>query len=566
MLELSRAMLHPPRAAPALPAAAKVSHSPSTFPVTMPFNKPLTLALLLGSGAASYLLASLDPGLADLGLRRSLSNGSLYGLRDAEEFAQFQDSADVDRSIEERAQRAAGERCDRLLLYLPDPFADHGHGSQINTYLMGVTTATYLDRAMVLVEPPVEASKYPGGSQFGCPVDAFRETVTQTSLRKAATWEVKEGFPRGFSRLVDHPNWLSRGCPVPCAETHSYRDWAGLANKYHGGEFAEVTCNNPDGSETNVVVTGGAKLRQHFREHESIMVRGHPSPQAHQWATNLGATPDEAKLFSSLLSSTQIWDYVLGLMNKAGFLRLQPWLARDVELFLRSFDLPLGEDYSAIHVRRGDKLAVEARAEVVKFWRSQGHTDADNLPTEYVPFAHYLSKWDGPETCQRDANGEAIVQKHNVYVATDDPIVVHQEIAALPDHIDDDTILHNECHQLRFYFNPTDASAFHLNGDGEKGFEDQSEAREDSCFSRYQRNVASVADMMILSKAKTFIGEYNSNWGRVIRTMRVRLNPLEATSDSDRGEETKVMQVEEATRTLDTRIAWGSTRPRTPGY
>ena len=62
-------------------------------------------------------------------------------------------------------------------------------------------------------------------------------------------------------------------------------------------------------------------------------------------------------------------------------------------------------------------------------------------------------------------------------------------------------------------------SAFHLSGKvkGKK-------ATEDSCFARYDRNIVSFVDMIILSKARTFIGEYNSNWGRLIRTVRVRLN------------------------------------------
>ena len=50
--------------------------------------------------------------------------------------------------------------------------------------------------------------------------------------------------------------------------------------------------------------------------------------------------------------------------------------------------------------------------------------------------------------------------------------------------------------------------------------------------------------MIILSKARTFIGEFNSNWGRLIRTVRVRLdkNGLDGN-----------------THILDTRVAWGPT-------
>lgn len=473
--------------------------------------------LFLGAIMAPFLLSLNKTFIySDFGFRRSLSNGSLYSLKDAKQYSNLQASHDIDRSIENRArQNDEPDKCSRVFLYLPDYFADHGHGSQINTYIMGVTTATYLNRAMVLAEPPLEMNKYNGGSQFGCPIDAFHETMTKTSssLRGEPNWQIRENFPLGFSRLMEQPAWLSNGCPMPCADTHGYKDWVQLYKSYNGGDFMEMTCQNPDGTETNVVATGGGKLRQYFREHDPIMTRNHPSPEAAQWALNLGATPQEAKLFSNVKDTRKVWDFVLGLMNKAGFFKFQPWIARDTELFLKTFDLPMDDEYSAIHVRRGDKLAVEAAGEVIKYWGAQGHVDPNNLPTNYVPFAHYLSQWDGPDTCLSNDNGKVQVMKHNVYIATDDPIVVGQEIAALPNHVNENTILWNDCHQLTFYFNPSDASAFHLNGNGEDGFEQEEEGAEDSCFMRYHRNIASIADMMILSKARTFIGEYNSNWG-----------------------------------------------------
>lgn len=537
------------------------------------------LVLFLGAAMAPFLLSLDSNMISPFAFRRSLSNGSLYSLRDAEEYSNLQASHEIDHSIEKRAlENDEDDKCSRLFLYLPDPFADHGHGSQINTYIMGVTTATFQNRAMILVEPPLEHSRYPGGSQFGCPIDAFHETMTKTSLRSKTKWEVHADFPMGFSRLVHHPAWLSHGCDVPCRDTHSYSDWLQLAHvqRNKGEQFREVTCTNHDGTTSNVVVTADSRLRSYFRDFETSMTRNHPSDVAHQWAINLGATSNEAEIFSNnIKNDRKVWEYVLGLMNKAGFLKFQPWIARDVELFLKSFDLPLNKEYSAIHVRRGDKLEKESRGEVIKYWRSQGHTDPENLPTDYVPFAHYLSQWDKADVCPRNDKGEIEeIMKHNVYIATDDPLVVKQEIADLPvEHINENTILWNECHELTFYMNPTDESAFHLNGDGEHGFKDDSDNTPeggDNCFMRYHRNIASIADMMILSKAKTFIGEYNSNWGRVIRTMRVRLNSPVVQDDSGEGETGEVTQKAvnsfDFTKVLDTRIAWGSTVARTPGY
>ncbi len=61
--------------------------------------------------------------------------------------------------------------------------------------------------------------------------------------------------------------------------------------------------------------------------------------------------------------------------------------------------------------------------------------------------------------------------------------------------------------------------------------------------------------------------EFNSNWGRLLRSMRVRLTPLThllAHSESNakvrgRGDATNY------TMTVDFRVAWGSNEPNLPG-
>ena len=598
------------------------------------------LILLLGLSLISLDLQPYTPSQFYT-FRRSLGYSGIYSFKDSDVYSNLQSLDDIDTSIETKAILAASQnnknnnseennnhQCSNLFIYLPDLFSEHGHGSQINTYIMSIISATYLDRSLVLLEPPINSvtNRYAGGSQFGCPIDAFKEAMgvpsqSSSSLRGGgeegggdatsnASWSIRPSFPQGFSRLIQHPAFLSHGCSIPktCSffqgfndvvgsndgeeTTMEYKDWLKLYQtglNEDEGTLKEVTCTNIDGTKTNVVVTAGSKLRQYFRTNESTMVRSQDStsfysPTRATWASNLGATPQEVALFTSIQNPNQLWDYILGLLNKAGFMKLQPWIARDVETFLKTFDIPLDEEYSAIHVRRGDKLAFEARGEVERYWKSKGYSDMNKLPTDYVPFEHYLNQWDGPYTCNTNSEGMKEIQKHNIYIATDDPIVVKQEIDALDNHLDENTILWKDCHELTFYFNPTDASAFHLNGDGEDGFvakegdEDDDDEDGDSCFARYHRNIASIADMMILSKARTFIGEYNSNWGRVIRTMRVRLNdgPVSDSDDSKTKKKTavRVQQnnmlvvrgMDSYTRTLDTRIAWVSTVARTPGY
>ncbi len=92
------------------------------------------------------------------------------------------------------------------------------------------------------------------------------------------------------------------------------------------------------------------------------------------------------------------------------------------------FDLPRNVEYSAIHVRRGDKLAFEARGEVERFWRDLVHADPRNLPTEYVLYQHYLAQWDGLDAYPTNKGGQPTFVRHSVYVATDDPIAGRGEI------------------------------------------------------------------------------------------------------------------------------------------
>jgi len=71
------------------------------------------------------------------------------------------------------------------------------------------------------------------------------------------------------------------------------------------------------------------------------------------------------------------------------------------------------------------------------------------------------------------------------------------------------------CERVKFVFSP-DAShgSFHISDGGIKV----------DCVERYRRNIHSIADLMILTKSNTFVGEFNSNWGRIVRIFRTQLN------------------------------------------
>ena len=131
-------------------------------------------------------------------------------------FAALQRPSDVSPSNGKEDISSTGDSaCNDVLLYLPDLYGQYGHGNQLHNYILAVLVAAFEGKPLVLLElePPPEHERWPGGSQFGCrPHDHQTNNATNDG-----------GYPydnhRGFSRLVDHPAWLSRGCPVPCAST-----------------------------------------------------------------------------------------------------------------------------------------------------------------------------------------------------------------------------------------------------------------------------------------------------------------------------------------------------------
>eukprot|EP01082_Thalassiosira_pseudonana_P000321 g3.t1 g3 contig1:9729-10572(-) len=184
------------------------------------------------------------------------------------------------------------------MVYLPDQFAFHGHGSQINAYLLAVTSATYLNRPLLLVEPSNDQSSYASGSQFGCPVDAFEEIHSESV---EVNLKIKKDFVGGFSRLIDHPSWLTKNCKVPTICTTEEGKVLSLSDQHAwrrvmSNQESELHCQDESGHVYNILATSGSSVREWFKAHEDEMRNPNPNPQ---WAINLGATPEEAKTFPS---------------------------------------------------------------------------------------------------------------------------------------------------------------------------------------------------------------------------------------------------------------------------
>ncbi|KAL7483010.1 hypothetical protein ACHAW6_008654 [Cyclotella cf. meneghiniana] len=480
--------------------------------------------------------------------------------KDNTQFETLLPPSEIDFTIDRRLPWSSSDEqdvdyCNDVLLFMPYLFAigGNGQGSQLNSYLLASLVATFLNKALVILEPPRDFNRFHTGSQFGCPANAYKEYGTT------------KRFPDGLQRLIQHPHWLSRGCRVPCGGTMTYRDWEmERQNQWQfvkGGVVSDVHCREGDRS-VKVIPLGGNDLRVLFDGalKRQIIDRASPSydPQhAYHWAMRLGAKPHEAKVFTSLTIDTEIWDFLSALMSRSGLLRFQPWIARDVAEYIRSSNLPIDVSYDAIHVRRGDKLIREATKEVNNYWMQRGYKKREDFPTNYIPFSHYIERgWGGRSGnyCKRIKTHGTVNNKLNarlVYVATDDPSTVQKEIDLLPKAKGGNTIADN-CHRLRFIFSPAAheaTSAFHLNS---RGF-------NDDCKERYTRNIQAIADLMILTKSEKLVADFNSNWGSLIRNFRTVLNDNMDIQLDENGNDPSVF-------VRDMVVAFGSEQRRPLGW
>lgn len=472
---------------------------------------------------------------------------------------------------EDELSSSPSSSCDNIFLFMPQNFAHHGHGSQLNNYILASLIASHTNRSMVLLEAPRENNEYKSNSQFGCPPEAWETKIVRKGGKpKKIGWN--DDFPNGLSRLIIHPTWLSRECDLPCQDTMSYEDWNELrlahkddtipyeiqcsSSSGGGGGIRSSTGENEEGNQqTNVIVMGGREVRDYFLSYyrDQMLNRDDESPtsksSAEQWAMRVGATSDEAHVFADYLTDRQdIWDYMAATMARSGLLRFQPWIARDVEQYMQEMiDLPLNAHYDAIHVRRGDKLTSDSRYLVINFWESLGKYDEEtgSMPQDYIPFRYYLSQFEESVACSPTPR--------IVYVATDDVLEVQNEVNDLPKDSDGNTILTYEdggvqsCHKFRFIFSRVDPNlGLHISTGPSKG----------SCEDRYARNIASVADLMILVKSNVFVGEYNSNWGRLIRLFRLRISDSEKIVNGARP----------VTQRGQMLIAFGRKHPGPPGW
>jgi hypothetical protein len=435
--------------------------------------------------------------------------------------------SEIDLLIQRRLPEIEeGHECDDILLYMPnqlkaddDDLALDGVEGQLNSYLMAVMLATYTSKAMVILESKEDL--VPGGSQLGCPTDAFKEAGRSKGRQKfTKAKEENENFPKGLSRLIQHSEWLSRGCNVPCQNNHDYEKWNNVRKRNENSKFVQhTTCRNDSGWESRVLVVDELDVQRYFENNFKGKMLHRPSPTAYNWALRLGAKKYEAQTFADLDDEEDIWDFISALLARSDVLRFQPWIARDAKNFIRSSQLPMQVSYDAFYVRRQGKV--------------QGYEEETGL--NVIPFQEYLKTWE-----RHDCSDKARI----IYIASDDPGKLKEEVSKYPTGDAGNLILPgvDECHGLRFYLREDSTST-----------EFMKKGSTSDCSIQYRRTISLVADLIILAKSSTFIVEFGSGVGRLVRSFRAALNDFPG-----REEEGPVL-------VRETRVVWGKTHPGPPG-
>lgn len=479
----------------------------------------------------------------------------------------------------------------RILLYASSQLDPNGIGAQLNTYLQALLTALVTNRQLVLLHKHRK-------SYFGCvaaPNDDDNEEelieMKEDERDDVANTTTNMSYPGGLSRLVYTPGWLTTDgnqqftAPLPCGK--GTYEWLAVArdNRYQQdiGNYDDysmkpITCGDEQQNNVSVLVLGGYSLRNYFNK-RIVPILSNPAfltatlasytddnkgkntkvpwLMKHGILENADNSDQNRNNQQQQLQLQQEWTHhVMASLTRAGLIAFQPWIAQSVQAKLLAWirDEPQaafwqqkgdsitednGSFYVGVHVRRGDKLLVEAKYWVDHFWET--HSNISNTDSiiatgkerpNYVPFSAYMQHV--VKACQDHGYCKDLATRVHVYVATDDIATVQQEITDLPAEVTE---------HFRFWFHPdpiaeTGSIVGHI--------------REASdCQNRYQRTVAAVLDLLLLTRATVFVGEFNSNWGRLIHThravfARLRSNELGSTRE---------LQV--ATKVRDVRIVFG---------
>lgn len=228
------------------------------------------------------------------------------------------------------------------------------------------------------------------------------------------------------------------------------------------------------------MVSGGRKLRRHY------IHRLHQTPQQSNfthWVSSLGGvTSTQMEWFQQQTQQEGLWKGIAALLvpHVQWQSTLQPVVAGHIQA------LHLPRTYTAMHIRRGDKLTREATGMVQQYWASRGE-HSTNHPN-YIPLEAYVAQLNFD------------IDPPHILIATDDPITIRNEVEQFE-------ATHDNSYWTFYFLADHRLQSGHMN-------------TESDCRARYNMTIDAIVDLEVMIRAQVFVGELNSNWGRFIHTMR----------------------------------------------
>jgi hypothetical protein len=190
------------------------------------------------------------------------------------------------------------------------------------------------------VKDIAETISVPGNDSKPPIVEGHGRAQRRTKGRKKSL-DYNERTPalrNGLNSLIQHPQWLSHGCPVPCQSSYDYSKWNDVRDtsiqwdQQLQQQQHQITCHNDNDRQATVLVVGLDDVARHFEQmwNEQMSIR--PAyDHSHQWAIQLGAKGHEAHQFAVLENGDDIWDYATSLMVQSGIVQFQPSFAKDIK-------------------------------------------------------------------------------------------------------------------------------------------------------------------------------------------------------------------------------------------
>ena len=332
-----------------------------------------------------------------------------------------------------------------------------------------------------------------------------------------------------LSNLIQIPDWLTRKCQVPCQSTHDYLSWTQVGDT-SSSSSQEVKCISDNRRQTTVYVVSADAIRAKMEFQFKKLMLQSPQQFLHDWAIRLNASPTQASIFSQLQGEDDKWNYLAALVTESNLVDFHPSLVQDANNHMQQLGLDLTQaPYDAIYVRRGDELLddPESGRWVDNYWESRGYYNRKTKTPlhSYIPLIHYAR--------HNNTMGCNIETPRHVYIITKDHTTIEREIE---DHGEP---------AIQFTVIPQPTDTHSMAG----------------CQEQYENIIASIANLLVLNNSETFIGDFHSILGRLVRGFRTTLSHDTVEEAAGFSDKQGLFMHQK-----DTRIAWGYPSLGPPGY